>query len=263
MFYEMISYDEYAKREGLRSSQLKDMREEPYKASPSYRFENPQEETTAFTWGKAVHSMVEHRAHETPDIAVFRDGKTRGSKAFKAFEANNKGKILLLESEFDSTSNAFDSLNFNDEVREALDGSVFEASWFWTDKETGLKCKIRSDIYQPETHHVYDLKTTHTCSRRAFAYDSRKYGYTHQAAFYADGIKQITGKRPDFFFILVAKSAPHKTAMVEVDHALIDHYIKLNRFYMRQYADCLESGNWPNSDYFTLELNDYEREQDV
>lgn len=264
MLYENISYEEYAARGGLRSSQLKKMKDYPIEASPEYIKANPQPKKPAFEWGKAVHYMVEHNSTEPPEIAVFTDGKTRGSKAYKAFEIANKGKTLLLESEFVSTKLAFESLISDAEVITALDGSIFESSWFWTDKDTGLKCQIRADIYQEETHHIYDLKTCRDVRPRKFFSDARySFGYLNQAAFYCDGMKQITGKRPDFFFICVLNKAPYATGVYEVDHGVIDFYIKQNRFLMREYADCLSSGDWNNSFYDVIELTDYEREQDV
>ena len=57
----------------------------------------------------------------------------------------------------------------------------------WIDKQTGLPCKSKTDIWVPENELIADLKTTSATSYGEFLNSCAQYAYDRQAAFYLDG----------------------------------------------------------------------------
>ncbi len=108
-----------------------------------------------------------------------------------------------------------------------------EASLFWTDERTGLQCRIRPDWMQlnhpshpsfmdGEWHGMADLKSCVSASKEAFAKAVATYGYDVEAAFYIDGMKEVTGKTVDFYFIAVEKTVPYSTACYKASQEMIE-----------------------------------------
>lgn len=100
--------------------------------------------------------------------------------------------------------------------------------WSWkeriklfTDKSTGLECKLKSDLnYRGST--IIDLKTTSAWSREVFIEHALKFDYDRQAAFYLDGLEAN-----NFHFIAIQKRAPHK--IFHIDTAQLQNFIPYGR----------------------------------
>jgi len=118
-----------------------------------------------------------------------------------------------------------------------------ETSLFWTDEYTGLQCRIRPDWMFDRG--IADLKSCITASKDGFSKAVANLGYDVQAAFYIDGMKAVTGKSVNFYFIAVEKTAPFSTAcymasqeMVEVGRAKYRGALELLKW-------CQENSRFP------------------
>lgn len=95
-----------------------------------------------------------------------------------------------------------------------------ESSLFWTDEITGINCRIRPDWLFDGG--IADLKSCCSASNTDFQKAISNFGYDIQAAFYIDGMKAVTGKSVDFFFIAVEKTAPYTTACYKASQEMIE-----------------------------------------
>lgn len=132
-----------------------------------------------------------------------------------------------------------------------------EASIVWRDGETGLTCRGRIDRYCwshrkigdrriPVPTHV-DIKGTVDASPEGFSREIHKHGYHIQAALYLDGCNALKPSEfRRFVFIAVEKKPPYCVGVYELGDSSIDQGRREYRRLMTRYANCLETGNWPD-----------------
>jgi exodeoxyribonuclease VIII len=69
--------------------------------------------------------------------------------------------------------------------------------------------------------------------------------YHVQAAFYADGYKEVTGQEcPTFLFVAQEKKPPYLSAVYMVDEAMIQAGRRAYQEDLATYKSCRETGNW-------------------
>lgn len=183
-------------------------------------------------------------------------------------------KIVLKADDADTIEGIRRSISRNSDCRMILAKGRAELSYFWTDPETGIPCRIRPDwIIQDIFGRIIglaDLKTTDDASKEGFRRSVEKYGYDLQAAFYVDAIKQLIGRELPFFFIAVEKKAPHSVAVYRADDEMLETGRNPNsrrsyRFALNALSWCLENQCWPGyqapaddlSSIETIGLSDY------
>ena len=147
------------------------------------------------------------------------------TKEYKAFRADNKGKILYsgkdqemldgiekVMAEYRLTTpgeeNPFEIEKKPDlpciNVRDIIKNSVTEVAGFW--KQDGIDCKMKIDAIYDKTL-LIDLKKTYDVEQ--FKWSVKKYKYYRQAALYLSGYKAITGIDATFLFLAIESSAPY------------------------------------------------------
>jgi hypothetical protein len=125
----------------------------------------------------------------------------------------------------------------------SADSTAMESTLFWTDEDTGVRCKCRPDIIHRQI--VCDLKTTRDASRAAFAKAIYNYRYHVQAAFYMDGCR-ANGLDPGYWlFIAVENQAPHMAAVYELDPADVELGREIYKSDLETYRQCVERDEWP------------------
>lgn len=127
-----------------------------------------------------------------------------------------------------------------------LKDAVFEASGYFRDSVTGLKCRIRPDILRMDLSAMPDLKTTRDPSPDFFSKEIWNRQYHVQMAFYAMGVKAITGREPKLpCFIAVQNEPPFDVAVFECDEVMMDRGAKAVRKGLDRIAECMSAGQWP------------------
>ncbi len=97
-----------------------------------------------------------------------------------------------------------------------------EVSMFWDDVELGLDCKARMDWYDADSMKIVDLKFTNNIGK----FSNQKLMDQHfsiQAAWYRQGVYQLTGNKCEFLFVFVEKYSPHKISVIEASEEIILH----------------------------------------
>lgn len=208
----------------------------------------PRPETPALLLGRAVHA----RALE-PDtfdsrfaIAPQVDRRTKAGKAeWAAFTEAHPDAVILTETDGELVESIGAAIQSHPLVASLLSVGEAEVSGFWTDPETGVRCRCRFDWLRPDRIGA-DLKTALDASPREFQRSIAKYGYHTQAAFYAMGHEAITGETlTDFAFIVVEKAPPFAVGVYRLDEGALELGRKQSRRALRTIADCIAADHWP------------------
>ena len=126
-----------------------------YKFAPDFEYKATME------FGKAVHLAI-LEPHLTKRI-IRGPADRRGNKWKDAMEAaaSIPGSIVLPSDNYDEVFLIQKAAREHPIIKQIADSeTIYEASAFWTDTETGLQCRCRPDVYIPERTTIADLKTT-------------------------------------------------------------------------------------------------------
>ena len=119
-----------------------------------------------------------------------------------------------------------------------------ELSYFWTDEDTGLKCKVRPDSINHKLKVIVDYKTTDDAETERFMRQAIKLGYDLQASYYLDGVKANTGEDYIFVFIAQEKKPPYAVNILQADDIFIRSGREVYKAMLQTYKECSETGNW-------------------
>ena len=241
----------YGDLPGVHITGLKEMRKSPkhYK----YRLSHPRKVTNALAFGNAAHVAVLEPERFLRDFAIWNsehpDGKKRprNGKAWDEFELLNKGRTILLDSEYD------EAIAFKDAVRQDALAMRYlavgrpEIAMTWTDAETGVACVGRLDWETKVDRHpaVVDLKSARDVSELWFSRDVAKLDYHLQLAFYADGYQAITGKTPRMVVVAVESVEPYDAVTYIVPEEVLEIGRDAYRELLIKFKQCTESDEWP------------------
>lgn len=186
----------------------------------------PRKATEEMSIGDLAHAAIlEPHRLETDYVAypasVLAKNGAASTTAAKEFREANElaGRTVLKQQQFDTVATVVES------VRAAV-GDWFkvpakvEHAIYWTDPETGIRCKCRPDWFLPaEAPFVLDPKTTGDVTPDAFRHSCEKWGYWLQDDHYSDGVEALTGHRPMFLFVVVETEWPWQCAVYELSAA--------------------------------------------
>jgi hypothetical protein len=205
----------------------------------------PQEPTQAMILGTALHTAVLEPELWDQQFAVPPQAFDRRTKAGKelaqAFEQEAAGKLVLSPDDADRIRRMADAVHQHPASRFLLDlPGLREASYFWTDEETGVECKCRPDWHSTDRRLVVDVKTTEDASPKGFQKSVASWRYHVQAAWY---------QRPlgaeQFLFICVEKTSPFCVAVYAVTPAMFAAGARAADRDLALLAECRKTGQWP------------------
>lgn len=225
---------------------------------------NPHTPTPAQRWGTLVHlraleperfaSEVATLPYDAPERPQARSVNAKRPRPevleaagwWAKFDMENIGKEFVSADELGKLSAVQDSLmNHPAAGRILLAGGLTEASMFWKDAETGIRCRARADRIHAGGAIIADIKTTKDASAESFSKDAWNYRYDVQAAFYLDALRALTGVDGHFIFICVETEPPYLVACYVATPAMIEAGRTRYRRDLATYASCVESGQWP------------------
>jgi len=229
--------------------------------------EKKREPTPALIFGNALHcSFLEPDRFKEEFVMLPNEckGTTKVAKEAKAvFTEENKGKVVLSETEWESCKLITESLKRR-KVRvkdsmfslpDLVDGPI-ENSAFVKDADTDLVVKARPDAFREEHGIVWDLKTTTDASVRGFEKSIANFGYHVQAALILDVMRAIGTKVDSFGLIAVEKAWPFKVSTYIIDDAVIERGREIYRERLARFAEFteyLKSNGSPDLDLIDLE----------
>lgn len=120
-----------------------------------------------------------------------------------------------------------------------------ELTVVWTDPETGLRCKTRTDYYVSKRRMAVDLKSADDASYSAFRRAAANFGYHTSDAFYRAGFGAVGERIEHYVFVVVEKTPPYGVALyslhtddIQKGHAhVVDGTMRL--------AECIRNDDWP------------------
>lgn len=137
-----------------------------------------------------------------------------------------------------------------------------EASFYWTDEETGELCRIRPDRYLVNHPVIVDVKKVADMDR--FARHVEEFRYHVQDAMYREGFKQVTGEAPGFFFLAVSETIDcgrYPVRVFELDAEDVDTGHSLFRRDLNTYHQCRSTDDWGGVE--TIKRPAWARKQDM
>lgn len=205
---------------------------------------HPRGDKDCFRMGRAVHMSVLQPEVFGAEFAVWpNENGRRFGKKWDAF-AEEFGENILKEDEHRECMAIADSVRSNPTAIKYLTGGVAENTTLWTDAETKIPCKCRTDYAAPKW--IVDLKTTRDASPITFGRECYRYSYHAQAAFYADGVAEANGGVVrQFVIVAVEKDPPHVCQTYHVPEVTMEAGREQVREWMRTLAQCRATDTWP------------------
>ena len=216
-----------------------------------YDRDNPPAPKKEFDLGHAVHGEVLGEGPEI-DVLPFDNYLTKAAKEARD-EAREMGVVPLLRHEWAQVQAMAEAVR-----RHRVAGPLFEPgtgvaerSLYWTDKATGVRCRVRPDWLKHRGEGrliVVDLKTAKAVDPTALQRAVYEHGYHAQAAFYLNGVKALGmhgDQEPAFVFVFQSKTAPYLVHLIELDFPALTLGAARNERALRIYAECERTGIWP------------------
>ncbi len=255
--YVDIDSETYHASAGISSSGLKLMARSPahYWARYVDPDREPQEDTPALVLGKQIHTAVLEPGKYLSRYYPLPEKYNRSTKAGKEEHAFHEEKAKAAGQQLISPDSHEICQKIAEGVRSHPSASflfdlpgLVEKSFYWTDPETGVLCKVRPDklVKFNDKLVILDLKSTSDASHRAFQRDAFNYGYHISAEFYRQGVAAVSGQEIGaFIFAAYEKESPFACAFFDADSEMLAHAQKEIKTLLRQYADCLAADEWP------------------
>lgn len=208
-----------------------------------------KEESKAMIFGSLADCLL-LEPDEFGKRYVITDLDRSGTKAWKAEEEAAQGRELVKRPDYDAAMLLAYSVR-ESEAAEFLNGAKFQASCFWVDPETGLRCKCRPDVLGT---HLADLKSTHSIKPAKFAKTVFDFHYDWADAWYLEGLAANGMHYDKMVFIAVESKSKllagstgrkHSVGIFEIDPE--DREIARRRVseWRRIYAYSLQTNDWP------------------
>ena len=244
---------EYNEAEGIRRSDLWVMNDSPEKFR--FRMDNPEETTApALIFGAAAHKLVlePDGFYDEYAVAPQVDRRTKdGKAAWEQFASENEGKTIISQDDFDTISAMKEVLENNTLASIILFGDGYtEIPFFWTDPETGEKCKAKFDrlIKDDDGRYiVVDYKTAQYAQTDNFNRSVIMHGYHVQAAMYTEGVMKSKKlkKRPGFLFVAQEKKPPYSVNVIEVSEEVMNAGVAKFHQLLDKLHACKVIDQWP------------------
>lgn len=239
--FEMTNED-YHSSPGLSKSALDNIAKSPFYYQ--WKLKNPDSLKESLIFGGAYHCKI-LEPHTFSKLYYLTDTQPRDPKRDEQGRAPlskaNEKKIDAMIAYFRTKPNA---------VR-LISGQV-ELCFFWTDSETGIQCKCKTDVILSNGI-VVDNKTCQSIDPRDFSSTIHDRRYQVQGAWILDGIRRtveqsgIDFKIPDSFVLLAQeKSEPFRIKAYNLGHASLAQGEQLYRANLETYAKCITTGEWPD-----------------
>lgn len=248
----------YHAHEAISKSQLDYISRAPALLEWSKKAPRDEDAVKAFDFGTALHALIlepEDFAATYVEEPEFNRRTNAGKAEAAAFAEEHADKKILSAADYSALMLTRESALAHPTIRQIIEAEgVAERSYFWTDPETGVKCRCRPDRELTKMRWFADLKSTDKLSH--FHYSAVDFRYYVQDAYYSQGYEAVNGHPLDaFLFLAVGKTRSAGRYPVEVytlPTEVKEEGAREVRRCLRLYADCLDKGNFPGVQ--TLEM---------
>lgn len=204
----------------------------------------PDESNGAMNIGTAVHlaALEPDRLESRIVVVDAEDWRTKAAQEARR-AACDLGFVPLLRKDRERVDHLAAALRANEYVADLLDGADTEVSFFWN--ADGIPCKARADIISRDGGAIGDLKASTNASPGFFQRQAFSAGHFLRSPFYRDGWQVVSGKRADYWYIIVAREEPHLVTIARLDERAIEWGRIMIRRAMILFRECRERGAWP------------------
>ncbi len=280
--YPNLSNEQYHADPAISRSGIMMFLESPYKYWANYVNPDrpPKESTPAMIFGSAFHTYVLELHHFWRDYAVepemlplpakvllkYTDRETfekykadlariemLNTDTWSIFQEDSRGKIILKDGEIDLIRKMYDALCRHHEAPGLIRDAIYEQSYFWQDKDSGLMVKARPDILH--SNMIVDLKTCVSASSRAFQRAMAEGGYHIQAAMIREAVNVLEGRDiPNAINVCVEKTYPYAIGNKIISETALEIGHKQFKETLMDMKECFETNVWPSYEVETVEL---------
>src|SRR5690625_1909129 len=138
-----------------------------------------------------------------------------------------------------------------------LTGGHPEVSLFW--EQDGVECKARLDYWKPDQGIAVDLKLLRSAAPNDVRKQISDLGYYLQRVHYMNGVQQLTGFRPEWYWVTVAKEPPYSVSVHTMDPSTDDAAQMRINYALQRYKQAMEANHWPGyTDVYMQSLTPWE-----
>ena len=251
--YTKDSFSTYlGKKDHISASDIKNFSRSPlyyYYKKYDVKFKTAKTEGRHFALGSALHECIlePHQFFDNYVVSPKFDKRTKVGKIdCELWENDNKDRTIIMEDEMDAIIKMGESALKNQALIDIMKDSYREMSIYTVDEQTGLKIKLRPDVFCGDKKTIVDLKTTQDGSPKGFKRDVFSYSYNITDAFYRD-----FAKREDYIFCAIEKTEPFQISLYQLPDEMTD-------FGRREYRMCLDLLEWSYKHNFWADYADFQ-----
>lgn len=226
----------------------------PMLVSPAHyrcQFFELRKTSPAMEFGTLIHTLVLEPHLFLSQYAVFSGKRDGRDKEYKAFCATNPGKTVIDDVALQTARILTDKI-----LHRIFRGRMFgdylaegepEASIYFTDPSTDIRCRVRVDLLHPE--YLFDLKTSAFIAIREWLRHALSLDYDLQAYMYALGHCLFSGREKPlpFVFITAESDRPFSVSSFMVGESFIAEGGRKYREAMSGLSACSAVGHWPDA----------------
>lgn len=253
-----IPNDEYHAIHAVSSSNCKDLLKSPWLYW--HNKNNPKAQTPAMALGSMVHHLILEPSTFEDHYLVAEIPKRvtkAGKEAYAELEQQAQGRVLVDMEAYNNAKAMQENLYKNEFIKMLLSDGKAEQTTLWHDESNQTLCKAKADYLNTSKGLIVDLKTTSSlASEMAFKSTLNSYQYHLSASMYQDGSYHATGKRMDFYFIVVETFAPFNFGIYKLGDEWLRQGKSLYQEALRAYENALAKGTFeqPHNDGYLVEL---------
>jgi len=212
----------------------------------------PKDDTESLVKGHAAHAALLE-----PDVFAklyatmpnFGDYRTKAAKEKRAaWEKEHQNSISINEEQHATAVSIRDRILADPELRQLFDGpGKNESTILWTDEETGLECKARTDrltIFKGYQI-LIDLKTARNITDYGCQSAMADLGYAVRMAFYRDALDLVQPADWRVALVWALNTPPYTYRMTELMDEDLAEGRAAYRHYLNLHAECLANDAWP------------------
>lgn len=206
-----------------------------------------REATDAMLAGTLAHTAILE-----PDVLAARYVARPAGMLFSTKEGmawrDAQTQAIVSRDELDAAESQRHAVHRVTSLHNLLSRGDAEASVFWVDSATGLRCRARHDWlhwHGPKRVTVLDIKTIADLTPDAVQRAIGAYGYHRQAAHYSNGLRALGIEVEEFVFGFVSSGYPYLAASYVLDDETAQQGQDEAAELLGRFAECQQSNHWP------------------
>jgi PDDEXK-like domain of unknown function (DUF3799) len=204
------------------------------------------EATEAMLYGAVLHArLLEPDTFDAHYYAMPKiDRRTKEGKAPERHEARSAGRAAFPAEWLSDIERTLANARVHRRAAKILSAGEAEVTLAWIDPDTGIKCKSRIDWWH-DTTLLLDVKSAHDVTAAGFSRACAQLKYALSAFMYCEGVRQVTGERPNWAFMACERAQPNMVPIYRASDAFMRRGKCEFRRALDALAECRATGCYP------------------